>query len=74
MGLLLAGSSMIARLPKKDGKILNRKQPWSDRGCFFWPGTGAKPNDKSKPGENRGRKVTGLHPHCGYDRRTSEMG
>jgi len=35
----------------------------------------AKPSDKGKPGETRGRKVTGLHPlQNGYDRRTTEMG
>jgi hypothetical protein len=44
-------------------------------GLLFLPVTGAKPSDKGKPGETRGRKVTGLNPlFCGYDRRTTEMG
>jgi hypothetical protein len=35
----------------------------------------AIPSDKGKPGETRGRKVTGLHLlQSGYDRRTTEMG
>jgi hypothetical protein len=42
---------------------------------FILPEAGAKPSDKGKPGENRGRKVTGLPPPPGgNDRRTSEMG
>jgi hypothetical protein len=42
---------------------------------FILPEAGAKPSDKGKPGENRGRKVTGLPPPTGgNDRRTSEMG
>jgi hypothetical protein len=53
-------------------EIPESKQPWAARGCFL-PDTGARPTDKGKPGENRGRKVTGLHPPCGYDRRTSEL-
>ncbi len=67
---------MIARLPKKEFDIPEFvEQPWSAPGLFFLPGTGAKPSDKGKPGETRGRKVTGLHPlTSGYDRRTTEMG
>lgn len=36
---------------------------WQPRltGVVILPETGAKPNDKGKPGKTRGRKVTGLH-------------
>jgi hypothetical protein len=41
----------------------------------FLSKAGVKPSDKGKPGESRGRKVTGLPPPIsGNDRRTSEMG
>jgi hypothetical protein len=44
-------------------------------GVVFFAIQEAKPSDKGKPGETRGRKVTGLHPlESGNDRRTTEMG
>jgi hypothetical protein len=44
-------------------------------GVAFFARQEARPSDKGKPGETRGRKVTGLHPlQSGYDRRTTEMG
>jgi hypothetical protein len=72
MGLLL-GNQYDCQVTEK-GIDISFQDPGQTLGLLF-ARTGAIPSDKGKPGENRGRKVTGLlPPPGGNDRRTSEMG
>lgn len=57
-----AGYFQYDRQVAEEGKVF--LSFWAtpiDPGLLFLSNAGAKPSDKGKPGETRGRKVTGLH-------------